>query len=115
MKKSISILLSIVMLLCVFSFNLPSFALSYNGFSYEIQNEKVVITGYTGSDKNLTIPAEIDGKSVIKIDYGAFWNCKNLTNITMPCKIKTIYGQSFLGCIALKNINIPDNTPQVKN
>ena len=71
MKKTISIMLSIVMLLCVFSFNLPSFALSYNGFSYEIQNEKVVITGYNGAETKLTIPAQIDSKSVIKIENNA--------------------------------------------
>ena len=107
MKKSISILLSIVMLLCVFSFNLPSFALSYNGFSYEIQNEKVVITGYTGSDKNLTIPAEIDGKSVIKIEDNALKDNENLTSVTISEGVEDIGDSAFENCTSLATITLP--------
>ena len=107
MKKTISIMLSIVMLLCVFSFNLPSFALSYNGFSYEIQNEKVVITGYTGSDKNLTIPAEIDGKSVIKIEDNALKDNENLTSVTISEGVEDIGDSAFENCTSLATITLP--------
>ncbi len=107
MKKCVSIMLSIVMLLCVFSFNLPSFALSYNGFSYEIQNEKIVITGYAGSDKNLTIPAEIDGKSVVKIENNAFKDNNNLTSVTISEGIKDIGESAFENCTNLATITLP--------
>ncbi len=107
MKKSISILLSIVMLLCVFSFNLPSFALSYNDFSYEIENEKVVITGYTGSNENLTIPAEIDGKSVIKIEDNAFKDNKTLISVTISEGVEDIGDSTFENCTSLATITLP--------
>ena len=83
MKKVISTILCIVILFCVFTSATPSFALSYNGFAYEIVNEKVVITGYDGAEVKLTIPTEIDGKSVIKIENNAFKDNKNLTSVTI--------------------------------
>lgn len=107
MKKLISIILSITILLCVFSFDLPSFALSYNGFSYEIQNEKVVITGYTGSDKNLIIPAEIDNKSVLKIENNALRDNKTLTSVTISEGIEDIGESTFENCTSLATITLP--------
>ena len=107
MKKPISIMLSIVMLLCVFSFNLPSFALSYNGFSYEIQNEKVVITGYNGAETKLTIPAQIDSKSVIKIENNAFKDNKNLTSVTISEGIEDVGESAFENCTSLAIITLP--------
>lgn len=107
MKKLISIMLSITVLLCVFSFNLPSFALSYDGFSYEIQNEKVVITGYAGSETTLTIPAQIDGKAVIKIEDTAFKDNKNLISVTISDGIEDIGESAFENCTSLSTITLP--------
>ena len=100
-------MLSIVMLLCVFSFNLPSFALSYNGFSYEIQNEKVVITGYNGAETKLTIPAQIDSKSVIKIENNAFKDNKNLTSVIIGEGIEDVGESAFENCTSLATITLP--------
>ena len=100
-------MLSIVMLLCVFSFNLPSFALSYNGFSYEIQNEKVVITGYNGAETKLTIPAQIDSKSVMKIENNAFKDNKNLTSVTISEGVEDIGDSAFENCTSLATITLP--------
>ena len=113
MKKLISIMLSIVMLLCVFSFSLPSFALSYEGFSYEIQNEKVVITGYSGSDKNLTIPAQIDGKSVMKIENNAFRDNKNLISVNISDGIEDIGDSAFENCTSLTTITLPQTITHI--
>lgn len=44
----------------------------YGDFKYrEDGNGNIVITGYTGKDKKVTIPSKINGKTVICI-YGAF-------------------------------------------
>ena len=113
MKKPISIMLSIVMLLCVFSFNLPSFALSYNGFSYEIQNEKVVITGYNGAETKLTIPAQIDSKSVIKIENNAFKDNKNFTSVTISEGIEDVGESAFENCTSLAIITLPKTVTHI--
>lgn len=106
-------MLSIVMLLCVFSFNLPSFALSYNGFSYEIQNEKVVITGYNGAETKLTIPAQIDSKSVIKIENNAFKDNKNLTSVTISEGIEDVGESAFENCTSLAIITLPKTVTHI--
>ena len=52
--------------------------------SYEIDNNEVIITHYSGEDTNLEIPSEIDGKSVTSIEDYAFEGCSSLTTIIMP-------------------------------
>lgn len=107
MKKPISIILSIVMLLCVFSFNLPSFALSYDGFTYEIVDEKIVITGYGGTASTITIPAEIDGQQVVKIGDNAFKDNETITSITISDGIEDIGTSAFENCTNLATISLP--------
>ena len=107
MKKVISTILCIVILFCVFTSATPSFALSYNGFTYEIVSEKVVITGYDGAEAKLTIPAQIDSKSVIKIENNAFKDNKNLTSVTISEGIEDIGESAFENCTSLSTISLP--------
>lgn len=107
MKKVISTILCIIILFCVFTSATPSFALSYNGFSYEIENEKVVITGYDGAETKLIIPAQIDSKSVIKIENNAFKDNKNLTSVTISEGIEDIGESAFENCSSLSTISLP--------
>ena len=113
MKKLISIILSIAVLLCIFSFNLSSFALSYNGFSYEIKNEKVIITGYSGSEQNITIPAQINGKTVIKIENNAFKDNTNLTSIIISDGVEDIGDSAFENCTKLATITLPQTITHI--
>lgn len=107
MRKTISILLSVVMLLCVFTSAMPSFALSYGDFSYEIVNEQVVITGYNGTSSKIKIPAEIDGKSVVKIEHNAFKDNKTLTSVTISEGVEDIGNSAFENCTKLSTITLP--------
>lgn len=108
MKKAISIFLSIVMLLCVFSFVMPSFALSNGDFTYEVIDDCVVITGYEGIETEITVPAEIDGFSVIKIADGAFKNNTALKSVTVSKGVKDIGTSAFENCTSLATISLPD-------
>ena len=107
MKKVISTILCIVILFCVFTSATPSFALSYNGFTYEIVSEKVVITGYDGAEAKLTIPNQIDSKSVIKIENNAFKDNKNLTSVTISEGIEDVGESAFENCTSLSTISLP--------
>ncbi|MBQ7442088.1 MAG: leucine-rich repeat protein [Prevotella sp.] len=53
---------------------------------------------------HVTIPAEVNGYSVVGINFDAFMNCKNITGVTMPDCITTIYSEAFKGCTSLKDI-----------
>ena len=58
--------------------------------SYEIDNNEVIITHYSGEDTNLEIPSEIYGKSVTTIGNHVFRDCDSLTSITIPNSVKII-------------------------
>ena len=53
-------------------------------------DENGVLTGYTGSDTNVVIP-----NGVTTIIYGAFKNCENLQNITIPDSVTSIDDDVF--------------------
>lgn len=89
-------------------------------FIYYIEDGRAIITGFTGTDEHMVIPSHIDGfevyavaanafekyslKSVIvsegveEIDWFAFYNCKELTSITLPSSIRRIGYSAFDGC-----------------
>lgn len=52
--------------------------------------------------KNITIP-----QHVISIGYQAFRNCSNLANLTLPTSVTSIDDMAFDGCSNLTNINLP--------
>lgn len=53
-------------------------------FYYEIRNNEVVITTYSGEDTDLEIPSKINGKSVTSIENDVFFKCYNLKSIIIP-------------------------------
>ena len=69
-----------------------------NGFEYaeNKEGEGVMITGYTGSAKNIVIPSELGGKPVTAIGDKAFEGYKNIVNIYIPKTIKAIGEDAFL-------------------
>ena len=78
-----------------------------DSFTYEINGESVTITGYTGSEGNVTIPSEIDGKPVTAIGERAFSHNNTLTSVAIPDSVTVIGDYAFYGSDFLKNINIP--------
>ncbi len=108
MKKLISILLCVAMILCAFSSVIPSFALSYNNFTYEIVDEGVIIIGYTGTETEVTVPSQIEGLNVYKIGDNAFKDNKNIASVTVNSGVKDIGASAFENCISLATISLPD-------
>ncbi|MGN0521626.1 MAG: leucine-rich repeat protein [Eubacterium sp.] len=139
MKKVLSIILSVVMLLSITAgFDLSAYADSSGDFEYEVLgNGTAEITEYTGSGGNVTIPSKLDGytvtsigecafwcceeftgitipNSVTSIGYGAFGYCKKLASITIPNSVKTIKSAAFIRCESLKNITIPNGVTSIE-
>ncbi len=108
MKKVIAIMLALSVCLCVFSAVLPSFALSNADFTYEIIDDSAVITGYTGSATAVTVPAQIDGLNVSKINDFAFQGNTKITSLTVSEGVSDIGSSAFQDCTALETISLPD-------
>ena len=88
-----------------------------DGFEYEINDDgTVIIVGYLGYEENKTeisIPNEIDGKSVISIGDGAFGGYSNLKEINIPKSVTSIGDDAFNGCSSLKEIKIPESVTSI--
>lgn len=73
----------------------------------EKEDGTVAITGYTGSDSTLTIPASIDGKKVSEIGDSAFAGLLCLKTVRVPEGVTRIGNYAFECCSLLKKIYFP--------
>jgi len=72
---------------------------------------ELTITGYTGFEKDLAIPAKISGKPVTAIEDEAFQE-KKLTGIIIPENVKSIGNSAFYGN-RLTVVSIPDSVVNI--
>ena len=78
------------------------------GYTYEIENNEITITGHTNPTGDLTIPQTIDGLKVTRIGDHAFANCGQVTGITLPEGIVDIGDHAFTLCVGLEKVSMPD-------
>ena len=52
--------------------------------------------------------------SVTSIGYYAFFDCPDLTSVTIPNSVTSIGSNSFCGCTGLTNINIPNSVTSIE-
>jgi hypothetical protein len=74
---------------------------SNDDFRYSVDNDEIWITGYLGSETEVVIPSEIDGKPVRHIGDDAFKECANLTEITISESVTSIGNSAFSWCTSL--------------
>ena len=79
-------------------------------YTYTItKDDTVTITGYTGSDTVLTVPATLDSSPVTEIAADAFAEQTKLTSVTLPDGLKKIGDDAFFNCTSLKTLALPDS------
>lgn len=107
-KKSISILLALLMITGVFAVvPFTASAATSGDYVYKVLEDGTAeITKYKGSDKCITIPETLDGYSVTSIGYEAFLGCTSLTSITIPSSVTSISVALFSNCTSLISINV---------
>jgi hypothetical protein len=71
----------------------------------------LVITGYTGKDTAITIPATINGAAVVAIGEGAFQETQ-LTSVNIPASVTSIGDYAFAGT-QLTSVNIPNSVTSI--
>ena len=109
MKKAISIIISIAIIICAFASAMSSFAVTYSDFSCEIVDDEIIIVKYIGTGKtSVTVPTSLDGKPVIAIADEAFKGNTELTTVTVKSGVRDIGASAFEDCTALSKITLPD-------
>ena len=119
-RRTISIVLSVIMVLSCFAGMTFSVGAETSGdYEYEVLDDGTLeITKYSGTDTEVDIPSEINGKEVTSIGmsdgYGVFWRC-DATSVTIPSSIKKIGSTVFSQCGSLENIILSDGIEEISD
>lgn len=101
--------------LCLFG-SVQVYAAEYYGnFQYEDNGENVSIYAYNGSDKEVTIPAYINGKAVTEINDYAFLLCNTVERIIVPSTVTTIHTNAFYGAGNLKDVVLASSDTKIED
>lgn len=89
----------------------------YGDYQYDYldpeEKTSVRITDYTGSDTEITIPGNINGKVVNEIGTYAFWMDDNITKVVIPEGVTTIGDDAFRGDDNLASITFPSTLKKI--
>lgn len=89
--------------------------MDYEGLCYRVRGRKQVsIEGYSGEGGHVIIPATINGLSVTKINNYAFYDCDNITKVTIPFSVTKIGKAAFADCDNLRCVLISDSVKIIK-
>jgi len=75
-----------------------------DGFQYELTASEAIIVGYTGDKTVLSVPDEIDGKTVTIIAGGAFAGNTSIVSVFLPEELVAIQGNAFKDCTGLTDL-----------
>ena len=82
----------------------------FEPFEYEPNADGAyTVTGYSGFDDDVTIPAEYNGKPVTAVGDEAFRDNGNIIGINMP-SITSVGTLAFYGCHSLRRVSMPSVT-----
>lgn len=70
---------------------------------------------YNGSDKEVTIPAYINGKAVTEINDYAFLLCNTVERIIVPSTVTTIHTNAFSGAGNLKDVVLASSDTKIED
>lgn len=88
-------------------------AKSKGAYTYISEDGEITLTGYTGREKNISLPNEIDGVPVTSIGKESFKNTA-VEAVILPDGIKSIGWFAFSGCSNLKSIAIPSSVERIE-
>lgn len=113
-----------------------SAGIEYDNWVYEVSEDTVILTAYTGKDAVPAIPAQLNGmpvtslgdnifldntrikeisipESVTAIGAGLFENCTELTSVRLPDGLQRIPNRAFFGCSKLQTVPIPSGLKSI--
>lgn len=117
MKKALSILLSLIMVLSIFTvIPLSASADETRYFEYKVLGDGTAeITGYTGIANIINIPSELDRHTVTSIGNSAFYRYGRMTEVNIPYTVTNIGQGAFWGCKGLTEVFIPESVMSISD
>ena len=92
-------------------------------WSYEFENGQAVICAESGewgdsaipseTSGEIAIPSTLGGNTVVGIGDHAFYNCTNLTAVTIPASITKIGEYAFYNTYQLESLTVPADRKSV--
>ena len=74
-----------------------------------VSKDQITVTGYSGTDVNVTIPKEIEGKQITELKPRAFAMCTFVKSVTIHAELSIIKASLFGGCSSLETVVLPEN------
>ncbi len=81
-------------------------------FLYKKEGDSAIITGYTGNESHIVIPAKIDGYQVTTIADSAF-SSQTLKSVIISNGIQKIDWFAFNECTSLLSVTIPESVTSI--
>lgn len=113
LKRTTGILLSGLMVFgCMSIMTTAASAVESGDYSYNVIEGEAEITGYSGKEKEVVIPEEIDGYKVTSIGEWALSE-KTMEKVEIPNGVKTIGESAFAECKNLSEVKLPESLEQI--
>lgn len=83
-------------------------------YEYEvIDDQRAVITDYTGTESEISVPETLDQYLIVGIGQEAFAWTRSLTTVKIPNSITTIGEEAFMNCENLQSINLTNHITNI--
>ena len=82
------------------------------GFTYTVLGDEATVTGYVGDEKDIVIPASIDGYVVVAVGDRAFADT-DIKSVIISENVRSIGWFAFDGCVKLKSITVPSSVTSI--
>lgn len=126
MKKAASFLTAaVIMTSAAAAYTTPADAaldltgtVEYNGFVYhyhvlDTENNTAELNSGEELHGSITLPSELDGFKIIRINSEAFFGNVDIQEITVPDSVTDIGEGAFSGCLSLRRITLGKNTETI--
>jgi hypothetical protein len=84
-------------------------------FAYTTNGGNATVTGYNGTEANITIPSTLGGYPTTAIGDSAFYNLIILKSVIIPNSVKSIGNLTFDNCTALASVTIGAGVTTIGN